>query len=427
MRTPSNWRSASPRAIHFVKGSRNCARESPDRVPTDNIPGKLRDCLDAPIKENIEGQNYDYRNYFSRASAVLRQVIKNLPGSELNSCKSEILGAFNVINRCTQERGNLRPIFPDAEQRGLAYAPGKPAHEMLTEISNYGSGFSDGDPPTCLFPLQDRILYLQSCLRTASEPTPPETESEAPVSSADDGIWSDIWRSGAESQELICGDGTALGNIYGRKMQAMNRRLGDLRPQDRDELKRLLTLRTDYELRQPQFTDPATPDGMNMADARCHWASLALAWTWLGDHKQSTRLFDALLTKEPASGSQMLDFYLGIADALKNRAPAQAKRFLDRSFALVDENDPALFFKTSDGSINDGFAYGKSDIIRLYADISEYRLAMVTNNTVDQFNKGAVSAYLSVLESEIRSTTKYDAKILSAAFRSPRPPGFRPQ
>jgi hypothetical protein len=413
----------------FCDGVKEWSSEAPDNVATSSIPEKLRECLDTPIKQNIAEKNYDFRNYFSLSSTVLRQVVGALPSPELNSCKVEVLGAFHAMNRCTQDRRTLTPILDSKEPpRGLAYDRSKPAHETLTEISNYGSRFSDGDPPSCLFPLQDRLLYLQSCIRTASEPAAPATEDEAPVSSAEEPFsWPDIWQSGVESQSPICGDGTALGSRYGRKMQAMSSRLGELKPQDRVELQRLVTLRTEYELRQPQFTDPKTPDDMNMADARCNWASLALVWSWLGDGKQSARLLDILLAKEPAYGSQMLDFYLGIADALKKRAPAWAKRFLDRSFALVDDNDPTLFFRTSDGSIGDDFAFGKSDIARLYAEIGEYRRAAGTNSLVDQFNNGAVSADLSILEAEIQKAARYDEKILNAAFKSSRPPGFRPR
>lgn len=81
-------------------------------------------------------------------------------------------------------------------------------------------------------------------------------------------------------------------------MLAMNRRLDELTPRDREEVKRLVTLRTDYELKQPQFIDPTTAGKMDIADARCGWASLALAWTWLGHEKQSTKLLDAVLPKQ---------------------------------------------------------------------------------------------------------------------------------
>lgn len=414
----------------FCDGVRDWARESPDGVPTNSIPSKLRDCLDAPIEDYVAGQSHDYRNYFSLPSTVLRQVIKALPGSELKSCKSEVLGAANAMIRCEEDRKNLTPIFKDMQQRELTYSPATPAHALLTEISNYGSRYGS-DLPSCLSPLDSRIAYLQLCLRRASEPASPDTRSEPPIPSAEEdrlSWWtSDVWKSGAEQQSPICReDVAAIGSGYGGKMLAMNRRLDELTPRDREEVKRLVTLRTDYELKQPQFIDPTTAGKMDIADARCGWASLALAWTWLGHEKQSTKLLDAVLPKQsPASGTQMLDFYLGIADALAKRAPAQAKRFLDGSFDLVDDNDPALFRKSSDGSIDDFFVYGKSDIARLYADIGEYRLAAATNNMVDRFNEGAVSAYLTILESEIRSAARYADAVLKAALRSPRPPGFR--
>ena len=148
---------------------------------------------------------------------------------------------------------------------------------------------------------------------------------------------------------------------------------------------------------------------------------------WLSDERQSAKLFDAVLPeKSPESGREMLDFYLGVADAAAEGAPRQAKRFLDRSFDLVDDNDPSMFFKTSDGSVDEFFAYGKADISWLYTRIGEYRLSALTNDRVSQFDEGAVSAYLTILNSEIRRSERYDASVLSAVFGSMRLPRFRP-
>ncbi|XIK06411.1 hypothetical protein ACG873_03800 [Mesorhizobium sp. AaZ16] len=415
----------------FCDGVKDWARESPYRVPTDTIPSKLRKCLDEPIADYVAGQTYAYRNYFSFPSTVLRQVIKALPSSQLKSCKSEVLGAFHAMNRCEEDRANLTPIFKDTQQLALTYDPGRSADDLLKEISIYGSRYGS-DLPSCLSPLDERISDLQLCLRPARDQMSPDTRNETLVPSAEEedrlSWWtSNVWKAAAEQQSPICGEDTfGLGSGYGHKMQAMNGRLNELTPQDREEVKRLVALRTDYVLQQPQFIDPTAADSMDMANATCGWASLALAWTWIGDEKQATNLLNAVLPKQSlASGTQMLDFYLGIADALAKRAPAQAKRFLDRSFDLVDDNDPALFFKSSDGSIDESFAYGKSDIARLYADIGEYRLTAATNDRVNQFNEGAVFAYLTILDSEIRKAGRFGDAVLKAALLSPRPPGFR--
>ena len=412
----------------FCDGVREWARDSAGDVPTDTIPGKLRDCLDAPIADFVAERSYTLRNYFSLPATVLRRIVGGLPASQLKSCRSEILGAAQAMSGCEEDRTNLLPVSEGGRQDELRYDPAKSTQELLTDISNYGTRFSS-DLPACFTKLDERISSLQLCMRYEPDRTAPDSAREAQMLSEIHRSWwkSHVWKVGTAPQPAICGeDGFGLGGGYGRKMQAINSQMAELTPNDRRDVARLLALRTDYEFRQKHFTDPARADSMEIPEARCGWASLALAWAWLGNDAQSTRLLDAVLPKvAPASGTQILDFYLGIAEALAKRAPAQSKRFLDRSFELVDDNDPALFFKTSDGSVDESFAYRKSDIARLYADIGEYRLAAATNDRVNQFSEGAVSAYVTILDSEIRSSRRYDEATLRAALVSPRPPGFR--
>jgi hypothetical protein len=91
----------------------------------------------------------------------------------------------------------------------------------------------------------------------------------------------------------------------------------------------------------------------------------------------------------------------------------------------VDDNDPSLFAKTSDGSIDESFAYGKKDIPRLYVQIGEYRLGKIANSRLTQLEEENVAAYVQILDAEILRTQTYPASVLQILRSNFKLPTYR--
>lgn len=389
-----------------------------DEVKYEELPNKLRGCLNKVTENFVQSAPFRYANMFNASSRSLKELIGALKPEIGRACSAEVAFTASAMSRCANDRKNLTAA---AGSLGAGDTPGG-ATGLLSHISEQLDSFRTVNTPACLDTLDDRLRSLSTCLLAVENPEEfqvadagdvepaSEINSHPDLSSWASRIWSE---SGPQSP--VCEE-TSLG----AQMKDVAGFLAALKPIDIGELGRVVTLRTDYEMDAINSGRKISPTD----EDRCGWAMLGVAWLRLGDQVKGEKFLKLVSSGKGVSKVQKLDFYLGVADAASAYAPQYAKPFLDQSFEAVDESDPDLFFQTSDGSFADYFVYGKADIYRLYAQIGEYRLAALANARINRLVDDTV-AYVALLDAEIARTGKYDRNVLDAIKGIDRLPVYR--
>lgn len=378
------------------------------------LPSKLRGCLNKVTKNFVQSTPFRYGSMFDTSSRSLREAIGTLKPEVRQACSAELAFTTFAMSRCTSDRDNLTgAVGGHGTSDASAGMTG-----LLSQISEQLDSFRTSRTPTCLDALDDRLRALSMCLSAAENPEESQLTDvmEALPASDVDGnpdrpSWASAIWSESGSQSPLCEE-----RRLGAQMKDAKDFLAALGPADLKELRRVVTLRTDYEV-DGQGISPTDED-------RCGWAILGVAWLRLEEHGKGRELLSQVLSENGVSEWQRLDFYLGIADAASVDAPQSAMSFLRQSFEVVDESDPELFVQTSDGSAADDFVYGKADISSLYYQIEEYRLAAQANARINRLAHDT-AAYVALLDAKITRARKYDRNVLDAIRGAKNLPAYR--
>jgi len=382
------------------------------------LPSKLRGCLNKVTDNFVQSTQFRYANMFNTSSRSLREAIGILKPEVRQACSAELAFTTFAMSRCTSDRNNLTSaVGGHGTSDASAGVTG-----LLSQISEQLDRFRTVRAPACLDALDDRLRALTFCLSAAENPEEPQVTDvmEAQPASDVDGnpdlpSWASAIWSESGSQSPLCEE-----RRLGAQMNDAKDFLAALGSADLTELRRVVTLRTDYEVDAVNSGQRSSPTD----EDRCGWAILGVAWLRLGEHGKGRELLSLVWSGKGVSEWQRLDFYLGIADAASVDAPQSAMSILDESFQVVDESDPELFAQTSNGSAADDFLYGKATISRLYYQIEEYRRATQANARINRLADDT-AAYVALLDAKIARTRKYDRNILDAIKGTESVPVYR--